>query len=1057
MKRTENFKKDFLKGFSTLEAAGRKIKPILLFMLVTILTCAAYGGRGHSILDLIDPSFNVQIQTSSFSAKAVEDIEILPDDKILVSGAFNNYNGRTVSNFVRLNADGTLDQAFNNNLFAPQSYPNNILSLPDGKIIVSGLSLTLSGQTQPTKNLLRLNADGTIDATFNYAFSAIPQKLFVDAAGRVYVAGNFQVTENGITFSRALIRLNADGSHDQSFKFEANREVLSLAMQNNKIIVAGSRPNNNLTEYIVYRINDNGSTDNSFPTKVLGNFFIRKLIVQPDNKILSMTDKKIVRLTENGEDDNNFQPFDFPNLPRGLFLNTDGKITAAYGNSPTEGFTVFRLLPDGTTDPTYTNYSYKYGLGGMAMQSNGSVILGDVNPGAGSFLSNGFIRLTQSGAFDTEFVPGGTGFMNVNPGNVRSIAVQTDNKILISGKFDKVGGAFRRSLARLNADSTIDNDFQLNTVNNGGNYFSQIIEILNVKPQTDGKIVVTGAFTYFVNGVEKRNLVRLNSDGSIDPSFVPAINLWDTFLPNGGGSNRFVLQNDGKIVVGTSGTSTQTPSIAYRFNSDGSLDNIFQSQTLAEGNTENIMDLEIQPDGKILLGGRYYNSTKMSFLVRLNADGSLDSTFQVPEQANMEITAIELLEDGKILVAKMEGSSIPSSQKSIVQRLNSDGSIDSSFAVNTPANGRIHTLLVLPDGKIMVGGRFTTFNDQPRVNLLKLNQDGSLDETTYSVNQEVFCLTLDNESRILVGGNFTTISIGDQNVERSFAARIISQQQNGTRFDFDGDGRADHAVFSSETGDWSIFQSDFHKTLNEHFGAKGDRSAAGDFDGDRITDKAVYRPSEGMWYLMQSSAGFGAVRWGAAEDIPVPADFDGDGKDDFAVWRPSTGTWHVLQSSNFKAVAVQFGQAGDYALPSADFDEDGRADYAVFRPSNGTFYWMESRSDYKFKAVKFGAEGDIPSVGDFNGDRIIDLVVFRPSNGVWYQYLSVINGGGYKFEAVQFGLEGDEPVAADYNGDGMTDIAIRRQNEWHLLLSGQGYSGMVFGDLNTHAVAALSK
>ncbi len=101
-----------------------------------------------------------------------------------------------------------------------------------------------------------------------------------------------------------------------------------------------------------------------------------------------------------------------------------------------------------------------------------------------------------------------------------------------------INNASRSQIARLNADNTVDNSADIHT-SATGNYFSQIFDIYNITAQQDGKLLVTGGFTYFLNGSRKENMVRLNADGSIDSTFNLSTIIFDTFTVTGGGKNRF--------------------------------------------------------------------------------------------------------------------------------------------------------------------------------------------------------------------------------------------------------------------------------------------------------------------------------------------------------------------------------------------------------------------------------------------------------------------------------------------------------------------------------------
>ena len=215
-----------------------------------------------------------------------------------------------------------------------------------------------------------------------------------------------------------------------------------------------------------------------------------------------------------------------------------------------------------------------------------------------------------------------------------------------------------------------------------------------------------------------------------------------------------------------------------------------------------------------------------------------------------------------------------------------------------------------------------------------------------------------------------------------------------------------------------------------------------DFDGDRRADYAVFRTSTNFVYVNSSAAPNNLTFTGrpfgdAATDTAVPGDYDGDGKTDLAVWRGTTGIFYVIRSSDNTSIAVQFGQTGDIPV-ARDYDGDCKTDFAVVRNSGGvlTWYILNSGSNNSFRSEVYGATGDIVAPGDYDGDGKSDLAVFRGTGDNPATFYVKQSSGS--FTSRQFGLFSDLVVPGDYDGDGKTDFAVVRAGtsyQWYVLRS----------------------
>ncbi len=350
------------------------------------------------------------------------------------------------------------------------------------------------------------------------------------------------------------------------------------------------------------------------------------------------------------------------------------------------------------------------------------------------------VRAQSPGSLDTSFDPG-----SGTDDTVYSVAIQPDNKVVIGGNFNHVNGVTRGHIARLNPDGSLDTSFAANA---GANY-----AVLSVAIQADGKVLIGGNF-YQVSGVLRFEIARLNPDGSLDTDFDPGTSRTYNV-------HSVVPQADGKVLVGD----------AYgivRRNADGSVDTGF-----ALGSANDIVfSIARQADGKVLVGGRFtqFDGVAHSKIARVNADGSVDTGFNPGTGANSDITSIAVQADGKVLVGGdfTQFNGVP---RNYVARLNPDGSLDTSFDPGTGANNVLESLAVEPDGMVLIGGVFSQVDSVTRNYIARLNSDGSLDTTFDSgsgPNNFVFPVVLQGDGKVVIGGYFTQVN----GVSRNHIARL---------------------------------------------------------------------------------------------------------------------------------------------------------------------------------------------------------------------------------------------------------------------------------------------
>jgi uncharacterized delta-60 repeat protein len=326
----------------------------------------------------------------------------------------------------------------------------------------------------------------------------------------------------------------------------------------------------------------------------------------------------------------------------------------------------------------------------------------------------------------------------------------------------------------VNGNDAPDFDFEITDLGMDGGFVTGTgvnNQTNTIAIQPDGKILIGGEFTSY-DGDSAVRIARLNSDGSLDASFVTGTG----FSGGKAAVNSIAIQPDGKILVGGAFTGYDGDSVGNiaRLNPDGTLDASFVTGTGFSSGTSKIV---IQSDGKILVVGGFnqYDGDSVGEVARLNSDGSLDASFVTGTGFNSNVTTATIQADGKILIGG-EFTSYDGDSAVRIARLNSDGSLDASFVTGTGFNGVPNSIAIQPDGKIVVGGEFTEYDGDSIVYIARLNSDGSLDAsfvTGTGFDEPVQAITFQPNGKLVVGGGFTEYDGGA-------AARIARLNSDGS-------------------------------------------------------------------------------------------------------------------------------------------------------------------------------------------------------------------------------------------------------------------------------------
>ncbi len=606
--------------------------------------------------------------------------------------------------------------------------------LNNGQILCLG-EFTKFG-SKDVKNIAILNSDGSLNTNFNFN-NTLNGQIYdaVFAKNNIFLVGSFTLL-NGKPQGR-ILKLKLDGSVDEQFNLASNNTGF-----------------NNTVNTI--------AVDNSFNGDFL---LVGGVFTQYGSKLCN----KLIRISQDGEaiDDGFSNALDKSySIVNHIAVHSPGDITII-----ADVLTIIQLDKTGKIDPNF-NFKGKI-IGGMTPTKvlkynfNEILILGNFSIEDNITKKNhyGIALIDRYGNLKPDFNSPFTKSKYITT-SYKDVIVK-DNYIYVAGMLLLKESNLETNLIRCNLSGEIDTTFNYPSVINGP--YPPFIEynvnsILNVNNE---ELIIAGYFSTYQNN-PTLNIAKINNNGDFISNFKPfdsSINL--SFNDN---INDIHIQRDKKVIVAGTFTSyfNKFHNGIIRINENGDVDNTFYSGLgVQEGMVSCVTTDSL---GKIYLAGNFkkYNNTNCGGFIKLNQDGSVDSSFNIPigippyfTTLNNVIEKVIVQKDGKILLAGRFTSFNNINSKQFIVRLNPDGTIDNSFNIdaefNSISNYGINDVVILKDDKYLIVGNVNiTKNKYSYDYVFKLNFDGTLDTTFKKLylNNWPNCASRQNDGKILISGLF---------------------------------------------------------------------------------------------------------------------------------------------------------------------------------------------------------------------------------------------------------------------------------------------------------------
>lgn len=700
--------------------------------------------RRIGLTGVVDVSFNPGINGE------VTHLGLTSDGKIVVAGNFTSVAGFPAVRIVRLNSDGTRDASFSLNGNSLPGPVSALLVKPDGKILIAGAT---SDQT-PTYWLRQLQANGMTDPGFAATINGRVATMALTSDGKILLGGSFS-TVNGYTRA-GLARVQSNGTTDLPFAPSANGAVSLLKIQaDDKIFVAGEFTQiAGGTRSRIARLETGGSLDSGFTCSV--DAAVNSIQLQANGKILLGGDfsDKVRLLTASGATDSAYSVASTVSILV-LALEQDGRLLI--GGRYTSGSNGYLRRAVATTAPVSALTSPA--AGELKLTRGGSVpevraVTFDRWSGSDWVSLGAATRVTEGWTRTGLALPEGAWYRATasDTGTAPYEIIEPQGLVPDISLNDQGGTPL----------SSGDSAASFGSVDWLGAGAVRTLTVTNT-----GAADLTG-LTLSVTGIQPEAFI-LTGPGVSTLAPGASATFGIQFIPGGGGVRKATLHvvssdyDERVIDVNLSGVGIQQ---------DASFQPAFNSS---------VHTFAVSAEGQILVGGRFtqVDGQARPYLVRFNSNGSLDLSFESPITA--WVYGLKYLPDGKILVRTDPSTTGPAEHKKLV-RLHDDGSMDPDFDV--PADLSVDAIELLPDGKLLLITSVLDDLNRPLAQIVRLNANGSVDETfnaaatssgAYGIYTNVVAL---QDGKFLVAGSFTQI----QGESRYSIARFHPDGQLDTTF-----------------------------------------------------------------------------------------------------------------------------------------------------------------------------------------------------------------------------------------------------------------------------------